>query len=217
MLNAIDNTGEIKSLLDIGLVRSAFLKTHVKAKKFEGVPSKVNIKATFEKFVREGTCHNLNKGRSGRLRTVRTQENIDVVPRSARRNGLGLSRSSFNRIVKMDIKFHPYVLMQRHQLREGDPQQRLAFCNRFVNTAGQNPDFLDQLIVSNEAIFSSNAEINSRNVIKYAAKGDGHPPDHYVEFSQGADQVMVWVGLARTGVVLGPHFIERKLDSRENT
>jgi hypothetical protein len=145
------------------------------------VPSKVTIKATFEKFrVREGTCHNLNKGRSGRLRTLRTQENIDVVRqslledviRSARRNGLGLSRSSFNRIVKMDIKFHPYVLIRRHQLREGDPQQRLAFCNRFVNTVGQNPDFLDQLIVSDEAIFSLNSdEINSRNVIKYAAKG----------------------------------------------
>ena len=95
------------------------------------VPSKVIIKATFEKFVREGTCHILNKGRSGRLRTVRTQENINVVRqslfedgiRSARRNGLGLSRSSFNRIVKMDIKFHPYVLIWRHQLREGDPQQ----------------------------------------------------------------------------------------------
>ena len=106
-------------------------------------------------------------------------------------------------------------MIQRQQLREGDPQQRLAFCNRFVNTTGQNPDFLDQLIVSDEAIFSLNSEINSRNVIKYAAKGAGLPPDHYVEFSQGADKVMVWIGLTRTGVVLGPYFIERNLDSRE--
>lgn len=35
MLNAIHDTGEIESLLDIGLVRSAFLKTHVEAKKYE--------------------------------------------------------------------------------------------------------------------------------------------------------------------------------------
>jgi hypothetical protein len=35
MLNAIYDTGEIESLLDIGLVRSAFLKTHVEAKKYE--------------------------------------------------------------------------------------------------------------------------------------------------------------------------------------
>ncbi|CAB4014017.1 Neurofilament medium polypeptide, partial [Paramuricea clavata] len=35
MLNAIDDTGEIESLLDIGLVRSAFLNTHVNAKKYE--------------------------------------------------------------------------------------------------------------------------------------------------------------------------------------
>ena len=45
--------------------------------------------------------------------------------------------------------------------------------------------------------------------------GTGHPPDHYVEFSQRADKVMVWVGLTRTGVVLGPHFIEKNLASRE--
>ena len=142
------------------------------------VPSRLTIKSTFEKFVREGTCLNLNKGRSGRLRTARTQQNVDVVQqslmedgiRSARRNGLGLSRSNFNRIVKMDIKFHPYPVIRRHQLREGDPQQRLAFCNRFVNKAEQHPDFLDHLIVSDEAIFSLNSEINSRNVIKYATR-----------------------------------------------
>ena len=98
---------------------------------------------------------------------------------------------------------------------EGDPEQRLAFCNRFLDTVGQDPGFLDLLIVSDEAIFSLNSEINSRNVIKYAARGEGHPPDHYVEFSQGADQVMVWVGLTRTGVVLGPHFFRPNLDSQE--
>ena len=48
-------------------------------------------------------------------------------------------------------------------------------------------------------------EVNRRNVIKYAPYGNGHPADHYVEFAQGADQV-VWVGLARAGVVLAPHF-----------
>jgi hypothetical protein len=45
--------------------------------------------------------------------------------------------------------------------------------------------------------------------------GNGHPVDHYVEFAQGADQVMVWVGLTRAGVVLGPHFAERNLNTRE--
>ena len=79
---------------------------------------------------------------------------------------------------------------------------------------GQN-NFLDNLIVSDEAIFSLNSEVNSKNVIKYSRYGQGHPPDHYIEFKQGADQVMVWLGLTGSGQVLGPHFVGGRLDTRE--
>jgi hypothetical protein len=55
----------------------------------------------------------------------------------------------------------------------------MAFCNRLVDTVEHNPQFLDQLIVSDEAVFSLNSEVNaSRNVIKYAPYGNGHPADH---------------------------------------
>ena len=72
-----------------------------------------------------------------------------------------------------------------------------------------NPGFLDRLIVSDESVFSLNSEVNSRNVIEYAEHGNSNPPDHYVEFAQFVDIVMVWVGLARSGAILGPHFAER--------
>ena len=71
------------------------------------------------------------------------------------------------------------------------------------------------MIVPDEAVFSLNSEVNTRNVIKYAPYGNGHPADHYVELAQGTDQVMVWVGFTRAGVVLGPDFAERNLDTRE--
>ena len=186
-------------------------------------PTVRTVLRTFQKFVREGTCLNLNQGRSGRQRTARTAANIELVrqsllengQRSSRRNGLGLSRRTFQRIVQLDIKFHPYVLIRRQKLREGDPAQRLAFCHRLVNTVEGRPDFLDHLIVSDEAVFSLNSEVNTRNTRMYAAYGNGHPPDHYVEFLQGSNQIMVWVGLNRAGNVLGPHFVERNLDTRE--
>ena len=54
-----------------------------------------------------------------------------------------------------------------------------------------------------------NSEVNSRNVIEYAEHGNSNPPDHYVEFAQFVDIVMLWVGLARSGAILGPHFAER--------
>ena len=45
------------------------------------------------------------------------------------------------------------MLIRRQTLKQGDPEQRLAFCNRFINTVERNPGFLDQSIVSDAAIF----------------------------------------------------------------
>ena len=183
-------------------------------------PSREAIIKNYRKFGREGTCHNLNKGRSGRRPTVMTQANKDLVRRSlqqngrrsCRRNGVHLTRSSFNRIVK-EIKFHPYVLVKKQKLQNRDPARRLTFCNWFRNM--NNANFLSNLIISDEAIFSMNSDVNTRNVIYYSAHGNGHPDDHYVEFEQGADQVMVWMGLTGNGLVLGPHFVQGRLDTRE--
>ena len=45
-------------------------------------PCKESVIKTYRKFVQEGTCHNLNKLRSGLRRTARTKENIELVKRS---------------------------------------------------------------------------------------------------------------------------------------
>ena len=105
--------------------------------------------------------------------------------------------------------------MKRHKLRAGVPAQRLAFCTRLVNTLTQNPGFLDQLVVSDEAILSLNSEVNTHNAIHYAPYGQEHLANHFVEFEQGADSVMVWIGLTRAGDVLGPHFTQGNLNTRE--
>ena len=94
---------------------------------------------------------------------------------SARYNLRPLHRSSFHRISKLDIRFHQYVMITRQELRDGDPVQRMAFCNQLVNTVETNSQFLDQFIVSDEAVFSLNLEVNTRNVIRYSPYGDGHP------------------------------------------
>ena len=88
-----------------------------------------------------------------------------------------------------------------------DPPQRLAFCNWVVNYSSQNPGFLNNLVSSDEAVFSLNSEVNTHNVIRYARYGQGHPQDHHIGNRQGADQVLVWVGLTGYGEVFGPHFV----------
>ena len=84
-----------------------------------------------------------------------------------------------------------------------------------MNYSNQNPGFLNNLVSSDEAVFPLNFEVNIHNVIRCARYGQGHPQDHYIGNRQGADQVLVWVGLTGNGEVFGPHFVRGNLDTTE--
>ena len=142
-------------------------------------PHPTTIRRNFRKYQAHGTSLNMNKGRSGRRKTARTTVNIRRVRRSlnrncntsSRRNGLGIPKSPFSRIIRKALNFHPYVLIRRQKLRATDPAQRLAFCQRFFNMNAQDPQLLDNVITSDETVFSMNNEVNTKNVICYARYG----------------------------------------------
>ncbi len=50
-------------------------------------PTKRTITKTYQKFLREATCYDLNKGCSGCPRAVRTPENIKLVQESLTQHG----------------------------------------------------------------------------------------------------------------------------------
>ena len=108
-------------------------------RKFPGrrPPTDMTIYRNVHKYAEHGTSLNRNSVASGRPRSGRSVENIDRVqealeenPRGVvcRRNGLGLSRATFNRIVRIDLKWHPYKIRVRHELKPNDPARRIAFC-----------------------------------------------------------------------------------------
>ena len=47
---------------------------------------------------------------------------------SCRRNGLGLSRSTFIKIMKQELKWYPYKNVIRHELGNPDYVRRFQFC-----------------------------------------------------------------------------------------
>ena len=71
----------------------------------------------------EGSRLNINKDRSGRRRTERTQENINLLQEnliedsrtSATKIGLSICRSTFNRITKRGLKWNPYKMHVRKE------------------------------------------------------------------------------------------------------
>ena len=104
----------------------------------------------------------------GQLSTQRTEGNIEWVRQLieenphwyVRRNGTGLSQSSLHRILKNDIKAHPYKNKIKHQLLEPDFARRMTFCNWLLD---HGPRFIDTIVVTDEDAFSMNGRVNTQN------------------------------------------------------
>ncbi|KAF2362565.1 Protein of unknown function DUF4817 [Trinorchestia longiramus] len=135
-------------------------------------PSKVTIWKNVRKSKTEGTSLNLNKGRSGCKSTERAPENVEIVHQallanpdiSSRKNGLGTNKSTFNRIVKIELKWHPYKMHVRHKLLETN-LRRLNFAQWFLQ---KNHRFIEDIVIGDEAAFHLNGKVNSHNVRRYA-------------------------------------------------
>ena len=181
-------------------------------------PTKTTILKNVRKYSHHGTSLNLNKNNSGRPRTARTPENIAAVRRlleenprniSARRNPIEISSAGFNRITRLDLKWHPYRMHVRHELLQNDYARRVHFCEWF-NQKCEDPDFVNHLVIGDEAAFQLNGEVSSQNVRQYAPQGN--PPEFNFNRNDSRTKLTVWAGLCGNGIVLGPYFFEENVD-----
>ena len=156
------------------------------------MPSRATVYNLVNKFSREATLHNLNTMRSGRLKTVTTQANIDLVRgllenernlavghfrSSARRNPLYIKKSSFNYITKVKLKFKPYVLAKYARLTERAKQMRVIMCQFLIR---QPRHYFARLLISDEAIFYLNGHVfNRRTNVCYAPAHQGRPENFF--------------------------------------
>ncbi|KAF2345954.1 Protein of unknown function DUF4817 [Trinorchestia longiramus] len=171
-------------------------------------------KKTVNKFRTRGTISNLNKGNSGPLKTVRTNENIERVRQvitenpkvSKRRNGTELSSSSFQRIARNDLQYYPYRAKVKQQLLEGDYPRRLRFAHWFA----KRPEiFTKWLVVGDECAFHMNEAVNKQICRHYEPKN--HPPEENTdEISMSREKVSLWLCLCGTGSVIGPFFMRQR-------
>lgn len=177
-------------------------------------PSKNTIWKNVRKYQENGTSHNLNKGRSGRKRTSRSEENIENVrillqenPNvSIRRNGLPLSRSTFNRIILHDLHWHPYKIHSRQHLMETDYARRREYAAWLLSKPVR---FLDRVVIGDEAAFFMNGKVNSQNTRMYSEKGN--PPEFNYEVPFCREKLSVWIGICGNGSIIGPFFYENTM------
>ncbi|KAF2347936.1 hypothetical protein FHG87_021307, partial [Trinorchestia longiramus] len=135
------------------------------------VPSKHAKKCWNNNFQETGST--LKKKPTGRPRSARTPQNIDVVResvlqsprRSIRKQAVTveMSRESVRRIVTLDLKFHPHKLQIMQQLRENDYQLRFEFCQQMISHTSNDYEFLSKLWLSDEAHFYHTGYVNDQN------------------------------------------------------
>lgn len=183
-------------------------------------PKRSTVHKNVKKFSENGSVENLHKGRSGRRKSARTIRNIQLVQNAVlhnekitcRRNPLLISKTSFNRIMRLDLKYHPYKVHKRHQLQNRDYGRRLRFSRWFVYCC-RNPRFLANIVVGDEAAFAMNGEVSSQNVRCYAPLN--HPPaTANFDVSTDRRKLHLWGGICGNGTLLGPFFFQQNVNGQ---
>ena len=105
----------------------------------------------------------LPKKNPGPTRTARKPENIAAdetgFVRSSQRSSMrlvqaaGILRTTPRRILRLDMKFHPYKLVITQKLSANDRNVRMAFSERLFQLRMEDPAFVDKLIMSEETHF----------------------------------------------------------------
>lgn len=117
-----------------------------------------------------------------------------------------ISQSSVNRITRKN-KYHPYHIQLHQELEEQDFQRRIVFCNTVNQKITENPNFLFNVMFSDEATFHNNGFVNKHNMHYYAMQNP-----HWVrEINiQNRWSLNVWCGILGNKII-GPYFFERSL------
>ena len=106
-------------------------------------------------------------------------ELADPARQTARRNNLQLTKSSFNRITKQELKLQAYVPDHGVTQMPGDAIRRVNMANTII----QMPLRLRRKFVfGDEKWFTLNGTINKQNMRLYAPKkanGQGGKPGHF--------------------------------------
>ncbi|KAF2368238.1 Protein of unknown function DUF4817 [Trinorchestia longiramus] len=190
-------------------VRRAFNETFPE----RNSPDKKTVYRTVRKFNEHGSINNRYKGNSGRKIIQRTENNIVIVQRaitenpttSVRLNETNLSKSTFHRILKKDIRFHSYKMQIKNELLPCDYARRREFCNWFIL---KDQRFTERLVVTDEAAFSMNGRVNTQNT---RLSSNNPPEENVFEKSIRREKLSVWAGLCGSGNVIGPIFYDENL------
>lgn len=181
------------------------------SRKFGGKPSASTIIRNYEILRQTGSFQQQRQ----RTPSVSTSLRTDVLafmaanPQASVRDVAAqapISKSTVWRILK-DSDFHPYHVSLHQCLEDRDFQNRLDFSNWILTKSEESPDFLSNVMWTDEANFCRNGQVNLHNAHYWS---DSNP--HWVKRTRHQYQwsFNVWCGIY-AGTIIGPIFFDQTL------
>lgn len=182
-------------------------------------PNRVLVKSTVsrlvKKFVTTGTVHNILKKKKNfdedDVGTVLAMDSLRENPKLSLRKRYEetrVSKSHLQRIYEAN-KVKPYKVRFRHTLEEGDESRRLEFCLTLGEKILEDRNFHKNIIFSDESTFTTNGVPSSQNC-RYWSKDN---PNYVINSRrQYFKKVNVWCAISYHCGVIGPYFIEGRLN-----
>ena len=97
--------------------------------------------------------------------------------------------------------FKAYIPRLVHELNEDDFDRRLEYCETFLSLLQSEPDLINRVICSDEAIFRLNGHINRHNSTYWSTDN----PNVTWEETMQAEGLIVWA-VIWPQCVIGPYF-----------
>lgn len=183
-------------------------------------PNRENITRTtvtkiYRKFRDVGHVKDLQ--RSGRPKVTTEDKVLDVLltinenPHSSTRQlalDNNISQGTVLNILHKE-KFHPYKVKLVQELSEDDFDRRVQFCEEIMGICDNNPDFVKNIVFSDEATFSLNGAVNRHNC-RYWSQNNPHWMEEL--HTQYPQKVNVWAGIVGNRII-GPFFFEGTLNA----
>ena len=165
----IEGWNKFKSL---GIVQREFRRVYNKN------VSKRGIARIRDKWQEHAIVQNMNRGRSGRKRTGRSDANIATVDNFVSSNTVctvrklsassGISHASLHRILKLDLKFKAYKPQIAQKISETDKEKRLEFCNKILMMHETDEINIKNVIFSDESHVYLHVSPNKQNFRRWA-------------------------------------------------
>ena len=160
---------------------------------------------------------NRHRENSERHRDERSDENICILrvyeswmddsEKSIRvrvRELQDLSRSTIQRILRLDLQLYPYLITRRHGLQPSDYPIRVQLADWFLAQHNLDDDFINNIWWTDKSLIYLNGYVNTHNAIHWGSQR----PTAVVPIRRFPEKVTVWCAISSHGV-LGPYYYEQ--------